>query len=133
MGSGRWQKHMGLVSRAASRENRIPVDLGCTKGPPGCQVLTVQQHAGLRSHEKQVLARLPRNGHHVADGSPATRAARIWEWGADSPCTGHGCSPQLPGLSPGVPAASSLRLRGDPNSTQGPVSLWGGHLLLLFF
>ena len=53
------------------QKDPIPQDLGCPEGPPGRQVLPVQQHAGLGAHEKQVIARLPWHIHQVADGPRA--------------------------------------------------------------
>lgn len=50
------------------QKDPIPQDLGCPEGPPGRQILPIQQHAGLGTHEKQVIAHLPRHVHQVADG-----------------------------------------------------------------
>lgn len=79
----------------------VPEDLGSAEGPPGCQVLAVEQHTGLRSHEEEVLARLPRHVRQVAEGSWAAGT------GGDSRCgrqarpvlslpAPHGCSPPRP-------------------------------------
>lgn len=48
-------------------------DLGRAKRPPGCELLPVQQHAGLGSHEEHVLASSPGDAHQVADSSSAVR------------------------------------------------------------
>ncbi|OWK10933.1 hypothetical protein Celaphus_00006699, partial [Cervus elaphus hippelaphus] len=49
------------------QKDPIPQDLGCPEGPPGRQILPIQQHAGLGTHEKQVIARLPRHVHQFQD------------------------------------------------------------------
>ena len=99
-----------------SWEETVPEDLGSAEGPPGCQVLAVKQHTGLRSHEEEVLACLPWHVRQVAESS---RAAGT---GADSGMAGRlaPCSPcRLPMAAlPPHPAA-----RGDevhPAPRDGP-------------
>lgn len=66
-GKGLWQKHMdpsslpppsksarGGLGMPGGDKGRdpIPQDLGCTEGPPGCQLLPIQEHTGLRAHKE---------------------------------------------------------------------------------
>lgn len=76
-GRGTWTPRVGSTQdecQASSPRPRkpgytqgclVPQDLGHAQGPPGCELLTVQQHAGLRAHEQQVLAAFPWHVHQV--------------------------------------------------------------------
>lgn len=67
MGCGAW----ACNSAQAPGEEPVPEDLGRAEGPPGCQLLALQQHTDVRTHEEEVLAALPRNVHQIVDGSRA--------------------------------------------------------------
>lgn len=111
------------------QKDPIPQDLGCPEGPPGRQVLPVQQHAGLGAHEKQVIARLPWHIHQVADGP---RAAGVGGMGGGPRRAGAGCSPSspptpqracgAPRAEPHVSCFSSFRITREPRLMQRPAS-----------
>lgn len=65
-----------MYPHSNSASTDIPENLSCTKGPPGHQILSIQQHTGLGAHKEHVLASFPRDIHQVANSS----RARQEEW-----------------------------------------------------
>lgn len=120
------------------QKDPIPQDLGCPEGPPGRQVLPVQQHVGLGAHEQQVIARLPWHVHQVADGPRAAGVGGVgWgphRGGRDAPrplSPLPGAPVGLPGRKPHVSCFSSFRIT-RPSLDAGTSEPGGTHLLPVF-
>lgn len=104
----------------------IPQDpCGLLEGPPECQILPSQQHAGLGAHEEAVI--VPSLAHSSGGWPPSCRGGRDGDT--------QGLGGMLPVLSPDSPArlwgsqggasgscCSSFRITREPRWMQRPAS-----------
>lgn len=106
-----WGSEQGCLPTQAQQQLHIPQNLSCIKGPPGHQILSIQQHTALRAHKQQVLTSFPWDIHQVANCSSAKQGV-----GADI------CGLQdEPLTETGLFGTASLR---PPQYSPMPLSFW---------